>query len=1275
MDSAIAIDGSTDKVKIRAGDKCWMDDLDYMPLIKRRRLLLSSTSSPSVPVYSKPPVDMAVKRVSPGASQEWPGLPRGVKFDPSDGDLLWHLRAKVGKGEADPHPLISEFITSLDKDDGFGYTHPQKLPGVKKDGSVSYFFHRSFKIYNTKNPKHWTVHNDDSEDIFWQKVGKTRPVIVDGSHQGGKKIMVLYASMKKGKKPEKSNWVMHQYHLGTGNGKERELVVSKIFYENAQGLSPETVKAIVAEAETLIVAKLTTGYHETKCNENRVGAGWRELDEYDNCSTEDSKQRKIKSQVLSDVHQSAEGFLAGGKLHQEQSSCAAESWRTRSCISDDVQANVKILKNNLKDISMGDCDLVSEGNKTSGLVVSIAMTSDLVRPCSLNAADSNSEHLPDASSLGDTQEYISSSNLIASSGFKGHTVEQGGNDLLQLSNLPDHSTGIKVEHSDYMQTNPQKEGLEDTDMEVFIRESEKEDLDHVTLQERCNMLLSSTYSVSGDLNGSRWCQDCSACTSKPCPNSVLHAQDGGFISRSEKDGTLTNHLGTENCGQDILGLLQDISSGPFIHPPSAQLPIGECCADSVPESNDAKSMNNLMFDSPDSATAGFDPYLQTSLNCQLSILLQDSHSLENHENNYISVYQTSRPEVKPQVQSNKCVSDHSQPLCSELSAQQVQLKVEPLEEDFPKNISGINAAVPHSADKNSPEEDCTASTCTATPCTPDADMSCLRQTPVDQNDSNQVYNSILPTFPVEVKVEPLEESRINSVPEANAENHLSLLLSNYSTEVFRAHTQLSKDDHFQVNSSFNGNNSQENMSTNYLCSDQNSVPENVINSEAPKLQSSKIPGFMSGTSLENSCTVSQSSAKAGNHDNISSSGDSLFEESGRNCSGQVSFLEKEHAGASNILSNSVQVKTEPLESDLLSMCENHLSSFPESDTLGANVKRETLDELSVDVIDPIKVGHAMMPISGIVSNLDYGNNLNCSQQAVPYYLIDGSINSINAKSSHFSLRRRRKKTATDSVETALEEDAPGLLQVLLDKGITVEEIKLYGDVEDDEPLEVSSTDDSFEELETVMTKLFSERASLIKLSTARHIKGSKAVYCLACLISLIEQTRYLHFRNSSVEWGWCRDLQSFIFVFKRHNRIVLERPEYGYATYFFELVDSLPIPWQIKRLVTAMKLTSCSRTTLIENKPLLVGEDLTEGEACVLEEYGWTPNTGLGTMLNYCDRVVHDKKNERYSSEWRAKIGRLLMIGHDGGRTVLTNLPKKVAQFMENRNQEIKLIN
>lgn len=86
-----------------------------------------------------------------------------------------------------------------------------------------------------------------------------------------------------------------------------------------------------------------------------------------------------------------------------------------------------------------------------------------------------------------------------------------------------------------------------------------------------------------------------------------------------------------------------------------------------------------------------------------------------------------------------------------------------------------------------------------------------------------------------------------------------------------------------------------------------------------------------------------------------------------------------------------------------------------------------------------------------------------------------------------------------------------------------------------------------------------------------------------------------------------------------------------------------------------------------------VGEDLTEGEACVMEEYGWVRNTGLGTLLNYCDRVVHDKKNERYNSEWRSKIGKLLMKGHDSGRTVLSNLPKKVAHYIEYQNPEVKL--
>ncbi|KAF4346744.1 hypothetical protein G4B88_005655 [Cannabis sativa] len=292
-------------------------------------------------------------------------------------------------------------------------------------------------------------------------------------------------------------------------------------------------------------------------------------------------------------------------------------------------------------------------------------------------------------------------------------------------------------------------------------------------------------------------------------------------------------------------------------------------------------------------------------------------------------------------------------------------------------------------------------------------------------------------------------------------------------------------------------------------------------------------------------------------------------------------------------------------------------------------------------------------------------------KSVPFATEGSPIAADSAKPFSINRIRKRKKTATDSAETALEEDAPGLLQVLIEKGISTNEIKLYGQMESDEALDESSSG-SFSELESVIMKIFTQRHSFFKLAPIRYTKGSRTSYCLACLLSLVEQTRYLQFRKWPVEWGWCRDLQSFIFVFKGHNRIVLERPEYGYATYFFELVDSLSIDWQIKRLVTAMKLTTCSRISLIENKALVVGKDLTQGEAKVLIEYGWIPNSGFGTMLNYRDRVVHDRKNEKDTSEWRSKIGKLLMDGYNGGILVATSIPEEV-ESKDSQSPEVKL--
>ncbi|XVE91377.1 hypothetical protein REPUB_Repub01dG0004500 [Reevesia pubescens] len=168
-------------------------------------------------------------------NQAWPGLPRGVKFDPSDPEIIWHLLTKVGVEDSKPHPFINEFIPTIENDDGICYTHPQNIPGVKQDGSVSHFFHRSIKAYNTGTRKRRKIHGDDFGDVRWHKTGKTKEVLLDGVQRGCKKFMVLYMTMVKGGKSKKTNWKMHQYHLGTEEDeKDGEYVFSKIFLDQPQ---------------------------------------------------------------------------------------------------------------------------------------------------------------------------------------------------------------------------------------------------------------------------------------------------------------------------------------------------------------------------------------------------------------------------------------------------------------------------------------------------------------------------------------------------------------------------------------------------------------------------------------------------------------------------------------------------------------------------------------------------------------------------------------------------------------------------------------------------------------------------------------------------------------------------------------------------------------------------------------------------------------------------------------------------------------------------------
>ncbi|KAI9198500.1 hypothetical protein LWI28_016931 [Acer negundo] len=164
-----------------------------------------------------------------------PGLPAGVKFDPTDNEILEHLEAKVVSDKRKIHPLIDEFIPTLEGENGICYTHPERLPGVSKDGQIRHFFHRPSKAYTTGTRKRRKVHtDDDGSETRWHKTGKTRAVFVGGSGtvKGFKKILVLYTNYGRQRKPEKTNWVMHQYHLGNNEEeKDGELVVSKVFYQ------------------------------------------------------------------------------------------------------------------------------------------------------------------------------------------------------------------------------------------------------------------------------------------------------------------------------------------------------------------------------------------------------------------------------------------------------------------------------------------------------------------------------------------------------------------------------------------------------------------------------------------------------------------------------------------------------------------------------------------------------------------------------------------------------------------------------------------------------------------------------------------------------------------------------------------------------------------------------------------------------------------------------------------------------------------------------------
>ncbi|KAL0675531.1 hypothetical protein Bca4012_003512 [Brassica carinata] len=163
----------------------------------------------------------------------WPGLPKGVKFEPTDADIIEFLEAKCGISGSEPHVLSEEFIRPVTEDVGINYTHPKNLPGTNKDGVSAFFVHKTVQAYGTGQRKRRKITPTclNEEPVRWHKTGRNKHVFLNGVKRGCKKIMVLYKSARKGSKPEKSKWVLHQYHLGTEGNEIGEYVVSKVTYQ------------------------------------------------------------------------------------------------------------------------------------------------------------------------------------------------------------------------------------------------------------------------------------------------------------------------------------------------------------------------------------------------------------------------------------------------------------------------------------------------------------------------------------------------------------------------------------------------------------------------------------------------------------------------------------------------------------------------------------------------------------------------------------------------------------------------------------------------------------------------------------------------------------------------------------------------------------------------------------------------------------------------------------------------------------------------------------
>ncbi|KAL0463387.1 UNVERIFIED_CONTAM: hypothetical protein Slati_0226300 [Sesamum latifolium] len=215
------------------------------------------------------------------------------------------------------------------------------------------------------------------------------------------------------------------------------------------------------------------------------------------------------------------------------------------------------------------------------------------------------------------------------------------------------------------------------------------------------------------------------------------------------------------------------------------------------------------------------------------------------------------------------------------------------------------------------------------------------------------------------------------------------------------------------------------------------------------------------------------------------------------CSSEKEFFKHESGGGKTLLSGAVRtsqgsaipnlamIKIEPPNYDEF-QSSNVATSGQMSFRNLVPVKTEfqVAGNADEDELDHMLLRERMKLLSSSDGpSLDIHQGSECLSKMVPSALGCRPVASKPSLSLKVNRPRKRRKTVTDSIETAMEEDAPGLLQVLIDKGVSVNEIKLYGEPESNDALDDSSTNDNFAELEVVIAKNMTGFYDLLYVAT------------------------------------------------------------------------------------------------------------------------------------------------------------------------------------------------